>query len=49
MTKAKIKKENDKIPAYCMLPLPVSAIFGSALFTCKARSDWLFRVPQQLI
>ena len=32
-----------------MLSLSVSAIFGSALFTCDARFDWLVRVPQRLI
>ena len=25
------------------------AILGNALFTCKARSDWLVLVPQRLI
>ena len=32
-----------------MLSSPVTAIFGSALFSCKARSDWLIRVLQRLI
>ena len=44
-----MKKENDKIPAFCMLPSPALAIFESALFTCTVRSDWLLRVPRRLI
>ena len=49
MTKAKMKKENDKISVLCMLSVLVSAIFLSELFTCKARSERLVRVPQRLL
>ena len=49
MTKAKMKKDNDKLSVLCMLSVLVSAIFLSELFTCKARSERLVRVPQRLL
>ena len=48
LTKVKMKKENNQIPTVSMLSSPVSAILVSALFTCKARSDWLVCVPLRL-
>ena len=43
-----MKKENGNFPAFCMLSSPASATFGSALLTCKERSDWLLPVPKRL-
>ena len=47
----KSENEERKTTKYLQFTLssPVSAILGNALFTCKARSDWLVPVPQRLI
>ena len=43
--------KKGKRPNTCSLHavFAVLAILGNALFTCKARSDWLVLVPQRLI
>ena len=48
---AKVKMKKEKRPNTCSLHavFAVLAILGNALFTCKARSDWLVLVPQRLI
>lgn len=43
LTQTKKKKENDKIPAFCVLVSPVSSILQKACVYISDASDWLVR------